>query len=240
VTAPVLELVGVRVGYDGGTVIRDATLALHSGIHVLSGVNGSGKTTLIHTIAGLLPPRTGQIRWHGRTVTGWAAWRRARAGIGLIPQGRRVFTHLTVAQHLRIAARPGPWTVRRVLAEFPRLAERLRQPAGTLSGGEQQMLAWARALSTNPRLLLADEPTEGLSTGLTAQVVQLLPRLADAGMTVLVTTPDPTMPRDVAYPLRWHQLTAGRLTPMPDSGPAASTADGNPVGQDNERIGGSR
>jgi ABC-type ATPase involved in cell division len=102
------------------------------------------------------------------------------------------------------------------------------------------MLAWARALSTNSRLLLADEPTEGLSTGGTSHILQLLPRLADAGMTVLVTTPDPTTLRDVAYPLRWHHLTAGQVTAMPDSGPDASAADGNPVGQDNERIGGSR
>jgi branched-chain amino acid transport system ATP-binding protein len=142
------------------------SLRLEAGEAVaLLGRNGAGKTTAIRGIMGFTPPRAGSIRFEDRELTGLPSHKIARFGVGLVPQGRRVFPDLTVRENLQLAARSRPdgWTLERALDRFPRLRERQSQLAGTLSGGEQQMLAIARALMTNPRLLLMDEPSEGLA-----------------------------------------------------------------------------
>ena len=184
-----LTLDRLSCGRGSATILRELSLSIHPG-HIVGvvGPNGAGKTTLLATIMGLLPVHAGHIRLDGRDITAAPTWRRARAGIALVPQGRRVFAPLTVAEHLRIAhRRPGPWTCATVLELLPGLRTRLHRRAGLLSGGEQQMLALARALLTNPRLLLLDEPTEGLAAAVASHVIAALQRLADQGTAVLIT-----------------------------------------------------
>jgi len=210
-----LSVEHLAAGYAGGTVLRDVTLTVDTGaVCAVVGANGAGKTTLVHTIAGLHQPTAGRITLAGRDITRHATARRARAGLGLVPQGRRVFASLTVAEHLTIAARPGPHTPETILGLFPALAERLHHHGRQLSGGEQQMLAIARALLTQPRVLLLDEPTEGLAAGLAAHIDTLLQTLADTGIAVLVTAPDPAAARTITAHL--HLLHQGTLTPAVD------------------------
>ena len=200
----------LSVGYGGGTVLNNLSLHLAAGrVCTVAGVNGAGKSTLVHTIAGLLQPAAGRISLDGRDITRHSAARRARAGLGLVPQGRRVFATLTVAEHLTIAARPGPHTRDQVLELFPALAGRLGHRGSHLSGGEQQMLAIARALLTQPSVLLLDEPTEGLAAGLAAHIDALIPALAAAGTAILRTVPDPAVAHDAADV---HVLHDGALT----------------------------
>jgi branched-chain amino acid transport system ATP-binding protein len=191
-----LRVSRLAAGYHGGTVLHDVDLDIAAGtVQALVGRNGAGKSTLVHAIAGLLRPYRGVIQVDGVDLAGAPAHRVARAGVGLVPQGRRVFPRLTVAEHLTLAAgrrargpaRPGvTWTVPGVLELLPRLAERLRHHGNQLSGGEQQMLAIARALLTQPRVLLLDEPSEGLAPHLAARVRELVADLATAGLTVLL------------------------------------------------------
>ncbi|MFC6015878.1 ABC transporter ATP-binding protein [Plantactinospora solaniradicis] len=191
-----LRVSGLFAGYDGGTVLHDVDLEVAAGrVQALVGRNGAGKSTLVHAIAGLLRPYRGVVSVDGRDLAGRPAHRVARAGVGLVPQGRRVFPRLTVAEHLSLAAsvrrpdatRSGPnWTVPGVLELLPRLAERLRHRGNQLSGGEQQMLAIARALLTQPRVLLLDEPGEGLAPELAARVREVITGLATAGLSVLL------------------------------------------------------
>src|SRR6266540_2265817 len=145
----------LRAGYGGGTVLHGITLAVPAGaVHVVVGHNGAGKTTLLHTIAGLLHPAAGRIHLGDRDLTGQPAHRIARAGVALVPQGRRVFASLTVAEHLTLTRHTQAsirWPVDRILALFPQLGHRLAHRGGQLSGGEQQMLAIARALRSQPR-----------------------------------------------------------------------------------------
>ena len=164
VTEPLLEIENLDVGYGEGVVINGLSLTIDAGgsLAVL-GRNGAGKSTLILAIAGHLAPRAGRFRFNGRDITTMPPHRRCRAGIGWVPQGREVFAPLSVEENLRIAAAPGAWTVDRVYELFPRLKERRTNFGNQLSGGEQQMLAIGRALVTNPRLLLLDEPLEGLA-----------------------------------------------------------------------------
>jgi branched-chain amino acid transport system ATP-binding protein len=149
-----------------------------------------GKTTLLRAISGLRPPlvTAGVIRFEDHDLSGQASHEVARAGLSLVPQGRRVFRSLTVVENLRVAARPTQrgWSLERVFELFPRLAERPRQAAATLSGGEQQMLAIARSLMTNPRLLLMDEPSEGLSPQMRDLLADRIVRLRDEGQAVLI------------------------------------------------------
>jgi len=175
---PALELRGLTAGHGDTVVLEGLELALGPGesLSVL-GRNGIGKTTLIDTIMGHTRVRAGAIRFAGREIVRWPPWRRARAGLGYVPQEREIFQSLSVREHLRIAARPGPWTIERAFATFPALAERRQHRGDALSGGEQQMLAIARALLTNPELLLMDEPSEGLSPLLIQQVVEVIGHL---------------------------------------------------------------
>jgi branched-chain amino acid transport system ATP-binding protein len=163
-----LEVRDLHAGYATARVLQGATLRVEARqVVALLGRNGMGKTTLLRSISGLRPPviTAGTISFDGTDLAGHASHEVARRGLSLVPQGRRVFRSLTVVENLRVAANPagGRWTVERVFQLFPRLAERPRQVAATLSGGEQQMLAIGRSLMTNPRLLLMDEPSEGLS-----------------------------------------------------------------------------
>ncbi len=183
-----LDLDAVAAGYGAMRVLHGLSLTVAEGeVVALIGRNGMGKTTTIKAILGLLPLQSGRIRFAGAVVSGQAPCRIARAGIGLAPEGRQVFTDLTVRENLTTTARGrGPWTLDRVLALFPRLAERAPTYAGRLSGGEQQMLSIGRALMTNPRLLILDEATEGLAPLMRAEIWRVLRHLRETGMAILV------------------------------------------------------
>jgi branched-chain amino acid transport system ATP-binding protein len=187
----VLALSGVSAGHGGATVLHDIVLDVQAGERVaVLGRNGAGKTTLVGAMLNLGPQVAGSIRVLGREVAGWPTHRIARLGVGLVPQGRGVFPDLTVTDNLRLATlarRAGPWTLERVFALFPRLAERRAARSGALSGGERQMLAIGRALLTQPALLVLDEPSEGLAPRLAEEViVETLARLSAEGTTVLL------------------------------------------------------
>jgi branched-chain amino acid transport system ATP-binding protein len=185
----------LAAGYAGSTVIRDVTFDLERGVTLgLLGRNGVGKSTLIMTLMGLVPASAGTVHLDGVPLSGRRPDQIARAGVALVPQGRRIWPPLTVAEHLTLAARRSPsgpmWTIERIRELLPRLAERWRHPAGRLSGGEQQMLAIARALLTNPALVLMDEPSEGLAPSIVDQVAAMLDAMRQAGVTVLLVEQD--------------------------------------------------
>jgi uncharacterized protein (UPF0261 family)/ABC-type branched-subunit amino acid transport system ATPase component len=187
--APALEIRGLDVYYGHSHALQGVDLTLESGVFSVVGRNGMGKTTLCKTIMGLLRASGGSIRVRGQDITSMSPAGIARLGVGYVPQGRRLWRSLSVDEHLRLAAgiRRGPWSVERIYATFPRLAERKDHGGGQLSGGEQQMLAISRALLTNPHLLVMDEPTEGLAPVIVAQVEEMLVRLGDEGeISVLV------------------------------------------------------
>jgi len=175
------------------------------------GRNGMGKTTLIRSIIGFTLPRRGQVLFKGRDITGWPSYRSVDLGMGLVPQGRRVFSSLTVIENLTVAARGtgGSWTIERVLDLFPRLRERAEHRAGKLSGGEQQMLAIARALMTNPDFLLMDEPTEGLAPLLVREVGRVIGELKARGLSILLV--EQNLPLALSVADHVHILSRGRI-----------------------------
>jgi uncharacterized protein (UPF0261 family)/ABC-type branched-subunit amino acid transport system ATPase component len=184
-----LEVRGLDVYYGHSHALQGVDLTLDSGVFSVVGRNGMGKTTLCKTIMGLLRSSGGSVRVRGDDITRLSPARIAKAGVGYVPQGRRLWRSLSVAEHLSLAAgmRRGAWTIDRIYETFPRLAERKDHGGGQLSGGEQQMLAISRALLTNPHLLIMDEPTEGLAPVIVAQVEEMLVRLGEDGeMSVLV------------------------------------------------------
>jgi len=185
-----LTVEGLDTGYGKAQVLRGMSLTVQSGeIHCLMGHNGAGKTTMMKAITGLLPLWAGKITLDGADVGALPAHERAKHGIGYIPQGRRLFTELTVAQNLEIGLmtrRSGRAVRERALDLFPRLRERLNQRAQTLSGGEQQMLATARALCIEPKVLLLDEPTEGLQPSMIDAIRDVIVRLRDEGVAILL------------------------------------------------------
>ncbi|HZG93209.1 MAG TPA: ABC transporter ATP-binding protein [Mycobacteriales bacterium] len=184
-----LEVRALRAGYQGGVVLDSIDLDVAEGsVVAVLGRNGVGKTTLVSALMGLVKPYAGSVRLAGEQIAGAPTDRIARLGVGLVPQGRRVFAPLTVGEHLMIARRrrPGEWDRDRVLALLPRLGERLGHRGDQLSGGEQQMLAIARALLTNPRLLLLDEPSDGLAPTVVAQVGEVVRSLCEHGMSVVL------------------------------------------------------
>jgi len=188
---PLLEASGIEAFYGAAQALFGVSLRVGEGEALaLIGRNGMGKTTTIRAILGLTPPAAGSVRFRGQALAGLAPHRIARLGLGLVPEGRQVFPTLTVAENLIATARPGPWTVARVSTLFPRLAERARQPARTLSGGEQQMLAIGRALMTNPALLILDEATEGLAPLVRDEIWAVLARLKAEGLAILVVDKD--------------------------------------------------
>src|SRR5919197_256780 len=174
-----LELNGVRAGYGDAVVLDDISLevAEHGSLAVL-GRNGVGKSTLLLTIMGCTSLRRGAIRWRGEDITQLAPHRRARQGLGWVAQEREIFSSLTVEENLTVAARPGRWDLKAVYDLFPRLSERRRHLGRQLSGGEQQMLAIARALATNPSQLLLDEPLEGLAPIIVDELASTIERMA--------------------------------------------------------------
>jgi uncharacterized protein (UPF0261 family)/ABC-type branched-subunit amino acid transport system ATPase component len=179
---PALEIRGLNVFYGASHAVQGVDLRLDSGVLSVVGRNGMGKTTLCKAIMGLVPVAAGSITLHGQSLPGRSPSEIARLGIGYVPQGRRLWRSLTVDEHLRMVERKGgAWSVERIYATFPRLAERRGNGGAQLSGGEQQMLAISRALLQNPRLLVMDEPTEGLAPVIVAQVEEMLIRLGEAG-----------------------------------------------------------
>jgi branched-chain amino acid transport system ATP-binding protein len=186
--ASALELRQVSAGYGETVVIEDVDLTLAPGecISVI-GRNGVGKSTLLATVMGQTVLHAGDIVLNGQSLTRLPSYRRALAGIGFVPQEREIFTSLTVRENLDVAARPGLWTLPRVFELFPRLQERLDNAGNQLSGGEQQMLSIARALLTNPTILLMDEPTEGLAPILVEALTAVLAKLqTQSGLSIIL------------------------------------------------------
>jgi branched-chain amino acid transport system ATP-binding protein len=183
-----LRIEGLTAGYGEAVVLNGISLALAQGESLaLLGRNGVGKTTLINSIVGVTRFVAGSIRLGGRDITALSPERRAHAGVGWVPQERNIFKSLTVAENLTAVARPGAWTVERIFDLFPRLAERRRNLGNQLSGGEQQMLAVGRALALNPRLLLLDEPLEGLAPILVEELLAVLRRvIRSEGMSAIL------------------------------------------------------
>jgi branched-chain amino acid transport system ATP-binding protein len=185
-----LEVRDVHTYYGDSWVLQGVSLRAEEGkVAVLLGRNGVGKTTLFRSIMGLTPPRSGQILFKGRDISGVPPHRVASLGLRLVPQGRRIFGSLSVRENLEVAERSnghGGWSAERILDLFPRLRERQRHGGTKLSGGEQQMLACGRGLVGNPALLVLDEPTEGLAPLIVNQVEELIQQLKAAGTTILL------------------------------------------------------
>ena len=183
-----LELRQVSAGYGETVVLEDIDLTLAPGECIsIIGRNGVGKTTLLATVMGHTTLHAGNVMLNGQSLDGMARYRRALAGIGFVPQEREIFPSLTVRENLNVAARPGHWTDARVFALFPRLEERLGNMGNQLSGGEQQMLSIARALLTNPSVLLMDEPTEGLAPVLVETLTAVLAKLrAESALSIIL------------------------------------------------------
>ena len=199
-----LDLTNVHTYYGDSHILHGVSFSLPSGgVLALLGRNGAGKTTCISTIIGFLRPRAGQIRLFGDPIAGLTPERISLLGIGLVPQGRRIFPSLTVPENLIVARQRGadstkPWSVERVYDLFPRLRERHAQFAGTLSGGEQQMLAIGRALMGNPRVLLLDEPSEGLAPLIVIEVGRAMKRLKEEGQSIVLVEQNRQLALDIA------------------------------------------
>jgi branched-chain amino acid transport system ATP-binding protein len=192
VATEALSLSGIDAFYADSHVLHEVSFILNAGrVLALLGRNGAGKTTCMNAIVGFLPPRSGEIRLFGETISRLSPEAISRKGMGLVPQGRRVFPTLTVRENLVVARQArksaaGHWTLERVLELFPSLRGRQQQHAGSLSGGEQQMLAIGRALMGNPRVLLMDEPSEGLAPRIVAEVGRTIARLKDEGQSIVL------------------------------------------------------
>jgi branched-chain amino acid transport system ATP-binding protein len=220
-----LDIAGLAVAYGRTEAVRGIDLHVGEGqVVTLIGANGAGKTTVLRTLSGLLRPRDGRVLLDGADITGMAPHRVAARGMVQVPEGRQIFSELTVAENLTL----GGWTAgapdarrqrERVLARFPRLRERLPQPAGSLSGGEQQMLAMGRALMASPRLLLLDEPSMGLAPLFIEEIFALIAELKADGVTILLVEQNASAALEVADTA--YVLELGRITL---SGPAAEVA----------------
>lgn len=226
-----LSLENVNAYYSDSHVLADVSFELGEARMLgLLGRNGAGKTTCVHVAMGLLPPRRGQVRVFGAPVAGLSPEMIAAKGVALVPQGRRIFKSLTVRENLIVAARKpdvgtskhAPWTEDTVFGIFPRLKERSSQIAAHLSGGEQQMLAIGRALMGNPRVLLMDEPSEGLAPQIVAEVMATIRKLKESGLSIVLVEQNPKLVFDVADDI--VILNTGRVAVV--STPAELSKDG--------------
>jgi branched-chain amino acid transport system ATP-binding protein len=186
-----LKLTDIHTYYGNRHVLDSVSLEVKVGsVVALLGRNGMGKTTLIRTIIGFTPPRSGSIRFNGQEIAGWPPEKIARSGIGLVPQGRMIFPSLSVAENLMIAARGGTkssaWTLDKIYEHFPLLKQRAKYKSALLSGGEQQMLTIARALMINPKLILMDEPSEGLAPILVEEIGEIIHQLKQNSYSILL------------------------------------------------------
>ena len=207
-----LEIRDIHTYYGDSHILQGISLSMERGQVVgILGRNGMGKTTLIRSIIGFTPPRQGHVLFKERDITAWPSNRVITLGLGLVPQGRRVFPSLTVLENLLVANKRngGRWTVERVMELFPRLRERREIRAGKLSGGEQQMLAIARGLMTNPELLLMDEPTEGLAPLLVREVGRVIKNLKSQGLSILLV--EQNLPLALRVSDHVHILSRGRI-----------------------------
>ena len=207
-----LEVRQIHTYYGESHILQGISFKVEKGKVVgLLGRNGMGKTTLIRSIVGFTPPRQGQVLFKERDITAWPSNRSINLGLGLVPQGRRVFSSLSVSENLTVADKRngGPWNLERVMELFPRLRERRAIRAGKLSGGEQQMVAIARALMTNPELLLMDEPTEGLAPLLVREVGRVIENLKLQGLSILLV--EQNLPLALRVSDEIHVLSRGRI-----------------------------
>jgi branched-chain amino acid transport system ATP-binding protein len=222
-----LELRHVSAGYGETVVIEDIDLALKPGECVsVIGRNGVGKTTLLATVMGHTTLHAGEVMLDGQNLNGVPSYRRALAGIGFVPQEREIFSSLSVRENLDVGARPGHWTLPRVFELFPKLEERLGNMGNQLSGGEQQMLSIARALLTNPTILLMDEPTEGLAPVLVEALTAVLARLrAESALSIILVEQNSRV-----------ALTFSARTVILDKGRIVYDGDSEPLRADPERL----
>ena len=206
--AELLRVEGLRAGYGEAVVVQGIALTLAQGQSLaLLGRNGTGKTTLLNTLVGVTRRHAGQIHLDGIDITALAPYQRAAAGIGWVPQERNIFKSLTVHENLTAVARPGPWTVARAYEMFARLGERKGNMGNQLSGGEQQMLAVARALVLNPKLLLLDEPLEGLAPIIVQELLRSIARVVrDEGMSAIIVEQNPRL----ILPITQHAVVLDR------------------------------
>ena len=210
-----LKVEGLQSGYGASQVLFDVSLQVADGeVVTLLGRNGMGKTTTVKTLMGLLSTRGGAASFDGTPISGLTPERIARAGVGLVPEGRQVFPNLTVRENLVATAanrlkRAGPWDLAKVYTLFPRLGERAGQMAATLSGGEQQMLAVGRALMTNPRLLILDEATEGLAPVIRTEIWHVIAQLKAQGQSILLIDKNLSVLKRLAD--RHYILERGRI-----------------------------
>ncbi len=216
-----LQAHGLHTYYGKSHILHDVGLELADAqVVTLLGRNGAGKTTTMRSLIGLTPPSSGTVRVLGQECTGWPPYRIAALGVGYVPEGRRVFGNLTVEENLKVPLqRPGPWTFEKVYELFPRLAQRQTNRGRQLSGGEQQMLAIGRALLLNPRILLLDEPSQGLAPLVVQEVFQVIASLRTQGISILLVEQNvraAVQVADVAY-----VLDDGRIV---YHGPAADLA----------------
>jgi branched-chain amino acid transport system ATP-binding protein len=195
-----LEAEGLNTFYGKSHILHDVGLTVAEGrITTLLGRNGAGKTTTLRSLVGLTPPRSGRVRVFGQETTKLPTYRIAGMGVGYVPEGRRIFANLTVDENLQVPIeRPGPWTIPRIYQLFPRLAERKQNRGRQLSGGEQEMLSIARALLLNPRLLILDEPSQGLAPLIVREVFRIVTQMRAEGISVLLVEQNVRVALDVA------------------------------------------
>ena len=228
--AALLKINDINVYYGAIHAIKGISLEVNEGeIVTLIGANGAGKSTTLRTISGLLKPKTGSIEFEGKNIAGVAAQNIVKAGISQVPEGRRVFAEMTVMENLELGAfirkdKDGiAKDLKMVFERFPRLEERINQQAGTLSGGEQQMLAMGRALMSRPRLLLLDEPSMGLAPLLIREIFSIIQDINKAGTTVLLVEQNANMALSIAN--RAYVLETGRITLSGDAKELAASED---------------
>jgi branched-chain amino acid transport system ATP-binding protein len=214
-----LTAAGLNTYYGKSHILHDVGLTVAEGrITTLLGRNGAGKTTTLRSLVGLTPPKSGKVTLFGKDITGWPPYRIAAAGVGYVPEGRKVFANLTVDENLRVPIeRPGPFDIPRVYKLFPRLEERKSNRGRQLSGGEQEMLSIARALLLNPKLLILDEPSQGLAPLIVKEVFRIVAQMRAEGISVLLVEQNVRMSLDItddAYVLENGQMVY--------SGPAAA------------------